>query len=319
LSRLKFAVVREDPELEARLVRATEAQAVLLVASGGCTALTLKHAFPRLEVVAFDFNPAALAHVREKAEVVERGDLRLLNVGDASRGGLNQRGDFEGLFRTLRGFLLEFVLTEEELEAFFSPGTSREARHTLLERWRASPYWPAAFAVTFADGFLHAMFGPAATQHAEPGSYPAYFQRVFERGLARSDAARNPFLQHVLLGYYRAEDAPAYVHARRALPVTLVEGSLLDVPDLGRFDIIHLSNIFDWSEDALVATWADRLVREAKPGARLLLRQLNNRRDLRRFFAPAFVFDDALSADFLERDRSLFYERFECGTRVASR
>jgi S-adenosylmethionine-diacylglycerol 3-amino-3-carboxypropyl transferase len=314
LSRLKFAVVREDPELEARLVRATEAQAVLLVASGGCTALTLKHAFPRLDVVAFDFNPAALAHVREKAEVVERGDLRLLNVGDASRGGLNQRGDFEGLFRTLRGFLLEFVLTEEELDAFFSPGTSREARHTLLERWRASPYWPAAFAVTFADGFLHAMFGPAATQHAEPGSYPAYFQRVFERGLARSDAARNPFLQHVLLGYYRAEDAPAYVHARRALPVTLVEGTLLDVPDLG-----HLSNIFDWSEDALVATWADRLVREAKPGARLLLRQLNNRRDLRRFFAPAFVFDDALSADFLERDRSLFYERFECGTRVASR
>jgi S-adenosylmethionine-diacylglycerol 3-amino-3-carboxypropyl transferase len=319
LSRLKFAVVREDPELEAQLVRATEAQAVLLVASGGCTALSLKHAFPRLDVVAFDFNPAALTHVREKAAAVERGELRQLNVGDASRGGLNQRGDFEGLFRTLRGFLLEFVLTEEELEAFFSPGTSREARRALLERWRASPYWPAAFAVTFADGFLHAMFGPAATQHAAPGSYPAYFQRVFERGLARSDAARNPFLQHVLLGYYRPEDAPAYVRAGRALPVTLIEGTLLEVPDLGRFDVIHLSNIFDWSEDALVAAWAERLVREAKPGARILIRQLNNQRDLRRFFAPAFAFDDALSADFLERDRSLFYERFECGTRVATR
>ena len=87
-----------------------------MVASGGCTALSLKHEFPRLDVVAFDFNPAALAHVREKAAAVERGELRQLNVGDASRTGLNQRGDFEGLFRTLRGFLLEFVLTEEELE-----------------------------------------------------------------------------------------------------------------------------------------------------------------------------------------------------------
>jgi S-adenosylmethionine-diacylglycerol 3-amino-3-carboxypropyl transferase len=319
LSRLKFAVVREDPELEAQLVRATGARAVLLVASGGCTALALKHEFPQLDVVAFDFNPSQLAHVKKKAEAVERGDLRQLNVGDASRSGLNQCGDFEGLFRTLRGFLLEFVLTAEELEAFFAPGTSREERSSLLERWRASPYWPAAFAVTFADGFLHAMFGPAATQHATPGSYPGYFQRAFERGLARADSLHNPFLQHVLLGHYRPEDAPAYVRAGRRLPVTLLEGTLLDVPELGRFDVIHLSNVFDWSDDALVAAWAGALVREAKPGARVLIRQLNNQRDLRRFFAPAFRFDDALSADFLERDRSLFYERFEIGTRVDAR
>lgn len=319
MGRLKFAVVREDPELEAHLVRATEARAVLLVASGGCTALSLKHAFPRLDVVAFDFNPVQLAQVREKAAAVERGDLRHLNVGDASRTGLNQRGDFEGLFRTLRGFLLEFVLTQEELEAFFSPGTPREARHALLDRWRASPYWPATFAVTFADGLLHAMFGPAATQHAQPGSYPGYFQRAFERGLARNDGAHNPFLQHVLLGHYRPEDAPAYVHAGRALPVKLLEGSLLEVPNLDRFELIHLSNIFDWSDDALVSAWADKLVHEAKPGARILLRQLNNQRDLRRFFEPAFAFDDLLGAHFLEQDRSLFYERCEVGTKVATR
>ncbi len=33
-------------------------------------------------------------------------------------------------------------------------------------------------------------FGPAATQHEEPSSYPHYFQRAFERGLARVDATR---------------------------------------------------------------------------------------------------------------------------------
>jgi S-adenosylmethionine-diacylglycerol 3-amino-3-carboxypropyl transferase len=319
LSRLKFAVVREDPELEAQLVRATGARSVLLVASGGCTALSLKHEFPQLEVVAFDFNPSQLAHLQEKAAAVERGELSRLNVGDASRAGLNQCGAFEGLFRTLRGFLLEFVLTEEELEAYFAPGTPPEAHRSLFERWSASPYWSAAFAVTFVDGFLHAMFGPAATQHATPGSYPGYFQQAFERGLARTDGAHNPFLQHVLLGRYLPEDAPSYVHARRALPVTLFEGTLLDVPDLERFELIHLSNIFDWSDDTLVAAWADRLVRKAKPGARILLRQLNNQRALRRFFEPTFVFDDALSTRFLEQDRSLFYERFEIGTKVDPR
>ncbi|KFE67547.1 DUF3419 family protein [Hyalangium minutum] len=317
MSRLKFAVVREDPELEAQLVRATGAHSVLLVASGGCTALSLKHEFPQLEVFAFDSNPAQLAHLQDKAAAVERGELNRLNVGDSSREGLNQCGAFEGLFRILRGFLLEFVLTEEELESYFAPGTPLSARRSLFQRWRASPYWPAAFAVTFVDDFLHAMFGPAATQHAERGSYPGYFQRAFERGLSRTDGARNPFLQNVLLGRYRSEDAPTYVHAGRALPVNLIEGSLLDVPDLGRFELIHLSNIFDWSGDALVASWAERLVHEAKPGARIFLRQLNNQRTLRRFFEPAFVFDDALSEGFLDRDRSLFYERFEIGTKVS--
>ena len=41
--RPKFAVVREDAALEAELVRRTSARQVLVVASGGCTALTLRH------------------------------------------------------------------------------------------------------------------------------------------------------------------------------------------------------------------------------------------------------------------------------------
>jgi S-adenosylmethionine-diacylglycerol 3-amino-3-carboxypropyl transferase len=319
VDRLKFAVVREDPELEADLVRRVGAREVLLVASGGCTTLSLATCFPDLRVTAFDFNPAQLAHLREKATAVEQGHQSRLNVGDSARDGLNQRGDFEGLFRLLRSFLLEFVLTEAELSRFFSAESSLEVREAMLARWRSTRYWPAAFQVALADGFLEAMFGPAATQHAERGSYPGYFQRVFERGLARSDAARNPFLQHVLLGLYRSEDAPAYLQARRELAFTLVEGTLLDVPDLGRFDLFSLSNVFDWSDDALVASWAGALGRGARAGAVVLLRQLNNQRPLRRFFEPYFAFDDVLGAEYLKRDRSLFYERIEVGVSVGAR
>jgi S-adenosylmethionine:diacylglycerol 3-amino-3-carboxypropyl transferase len=58
--RPKFAVVREDAALEVELVRRSSAREVLIVASGGCTALTLRHLFPTLEVTAFDLNPADL-------------------------------------------------------------------------------------------------------------------------------------------------------------------------------------------------------------------------------------------------------------------
>ncbi|QDE92523.1 hypothetical protein BHS06_28070 [Myxococcus xanthus] len=314
--RLKFAVVREDAALELALVERTRAQAVLTVASGGCTLLTLARRHPALELVGFDFNPRQLAHVREKAEGLGRLPLSRYSVEAEDAAALNQRGEFEGLFRTLRRFIEEFVAPAHELAAFFAPATTVSQRREDCARWFASPYWPVAFELALAVPLLNTMFGPAATQHAEPGSYPGYFQAVFERGLQREDASRNPFLQHVLLGRYLREDAPEYLRAEGPLALTLVQGSLPDVPRLDRFDVISLSNIFDWSEDALVVEWAELLAREARPGCAVLIRQLNNRRDLRRFFQPAFEFDDALGAELLARDRSLFYESIEVGFRV---
>jgi S-adenosylmethionine-diacylglycerol 3-amino-3-carboxypropyl transferase len=313
---LKFAVVREDPELECELVRAGGRRAALVVASGGCTLLTLQARFAELHVAAFDRNPMQLEHVRKKGRAAARGEHAALNIDDPAPSGLNQCGEFEGLFRLLRGALCEFVATPDELSAYFDAGTPRDVRRAWALGCTESHYWPAAFATVFNDALLHAMFGPEATQHAPPGSYPRYFQQAFTRGLLRDDGPTNPFLQHVLLGAYRLADSPAYVRARRdARDIELIEGSLLDVPDLGRFDLVSLSNVFDWSDDALAAAWGAALSSRARPGTAVLIRQLNNRRDVRRFFTPAFEFDDALGARFVERDRSLFYDRIEVGFR----
>jgi S-adenosylmethionine-diacylglycerol 3-amino-3-carboxypropyl transferase len=303
--RVKFAVVREDPDLEAELVTLTGARAALVVASGGCTALSLAARFPALRVTAFDRSAGQLAHVRAKLALALAGDLAALNVESADPGALNQRGEFEGLFRQLRLFLEELAVSPGELDAFFAGNGDR----ALVERWTASRYWKVAFELFFHDALLTAMFGPDATQHAAPGSYPAYFRGVFERGLARKDAARNPFLQHVLLGRYRAADAPAYASLARDPDLELVQGSLEDVPALERFQVVSLSNIFDWSGDELASSWARLLATRARPGTAVLIRQLNNRRDVARFFAPAFRVDEPISARLLAQDRSLFYER----------
>ena len=180
--RLKFAVVREDAALELALVERTRARAVLTVASGGCTLLTLARRHPELELVGFDFNPRQLAHVREKAEGLGRLPLVRYSVGEEDATALNQRGEFEGLFRTLRRFLEEFVAPAQELDAFFAPATTASQRREACSRWITSPYWPVAFELSLSSPLLHAMFGPAATQHAEPGSYPGYFRRSSSAG-----------------------------------------------------------------------------------------------------------------------------------------
>lgn len=305
LEGLKFAVVREDPTLEERLVERFSLRRPLLVASGGCTVLTLATRGDLERITAFDLNPAQLTHVERKAEA--RGDLAALGTVD-DPSSLAQCGAFEGLFRVLRRFVEEFVVGPERLTAYFERGERSVAREML-----AAPYWPAAFATTFNDPFLHAMFGPAATQHAEQGSYPGYFRRVFERGLLRDDGPDNPFLQHVFLGRYRV--APRFATEPARTPWELVRGTLLDVRELGRFDLFSLSNVFDWSDDDLVSAWATALTRESRPGSVILLRQLNNHRDLRAFF-PEHRFDDALGRELFERDRSLFYERIEVGVRA---
>lgn len=302
MSAVKFAVVREDEALEASLVQQLDARSIALVASGGCTALSLTARFARLKVLAFDINPAQLAHVQAKAKAACSNDLEQLNVGHDNPEGLNQLGQFEGLFRVLRHFLEEFVV--EDLRGLFDPA----AQAQLF----ALPYWTAAFHTAFNQPFLHAMFGPEATQHAPPNSYPGYFQDAFERGLRRKDAAHNPFLQHVLLGGYEPEDAPLYTRRPPAPErLELIRGGLPDVEGLERIDLFSLSNIFDWSDDPLVVSWSQLLKRYAAPGSGLLLRQLNNQRDLRAFFEPEYRFDDELSELLWEQDRSLFYNRVE--------
>ena len=317
---IKFAIVREDPAVDLAVVERARAMRVLFVASGGCPLLEIAHRFPEVDVVGFDFNPAQLEHVRAKISALERADLRSLNVGDSDPRALNQRGSFEGLFRVLRQAIIEFVADEETLERFFHPGADETTPSNPADtptQWFLSPYWPVCFELAFHHPLLDAMFTEAATQNAAPGSYPRYFQRVFERGLLREDARRNPFLQHILLGRYHPLDAPGYIEgAGKHHDLTLVQGALTDVEDIGSFDVIQLSNIFDWSSDALVERWCKLLREQCKPGCHVILRQLNNTRDLRQFFGDAFVFEEELANQLLDQDRSLFYNRIEIARRV---
>lgn len=310
---IKFAVVREDPNIELAVLRHFGGRAALLVASGGCTALALAHAHPDLALTLYDFNPDQLAHVDARARAVAAGDGDRLGIESADPESLAQCGEFERLFRVLATAIRELVVGTADLEVWFGRGTDPRSAEEA-RRWFASPYWPSVFHTAFNDPLLIAMFGPDAVQHAPPGSYPVYFQGVFERGLVRADGPTNPFLQHILLGRYLARDAPSFLTSRVAMRFTSVLGGLPDVPDLDRYDLVHVSNIFDWSNDEQVREWCE-VLRGLHPGAVVVIRQLNNARDLGALLGAWFEVDHAFGDRLQMQDRSLFYNRIVVAVR----
>ena len=318
-NKVQFAVVREDPMVEAELIRLTRASNVLLVASGGCTALTLQALFPDLHITLVDFNPAQLERVREKISALRDIDTatrhRRFNIGTSNPKGLNQSGNFESLFRGLREFIFDLVADEAEIRVLFEEKDRLAEVPKLLF---SSKYWSVAFDLYFSDSLLNAMFGPDATQHAEARSYPRYFQTLFERGLTSEKAFDNYFLHHVFLGYYlqRPASLPYYLLAPPAdYCFQMVEGTLDRVPELQRFDLISLSNIMDWMPLAEIVSLISYLQNEMKPGASVLYRQLNNYTDLLTYFGDSFAFNTALGVRFQEIERSLFYSSVHVGKR----
>jgi len=312
---VQFAVVREDPKIEAKLVCLHQVSEVLLIASGGCTALTLQALFPDLRLTLLDLNPAQLELIKKKRQALTDTNIcpHAFNIGTSDSRGLNQCGNFESLFRGLREFIFDLVADEEQVRALFEErGGLKRATELLF----SNRYWPVAFDLFFSDSLLNTMFGPNATQHAKPGSYPKYFQKLFEKGLMSDQAFDNYFLHHVFLGYYldRPTSLPHYLTVSPPdYHFQMVEGTLDQVSDLGCFDLISLSNIMDWMSPADITTLLVKLQNQMKSGAIVLYRQLNNPIDLETEFGDSFQFDPALGNRLLEAERSLFYSSIHVG------
>ena len=315
---LKFAVVREDPKAELQLIRTTKAQRVLLVASGGCTAMALKHAFPDLDVTLFDLNSSQLEHVDRQCQAVARRDYSALNIGGKSceKENLRQCGAMENLLGLFRDFLGRFVTTPESISDFFVDNDQNRQRRQL-HSWRASPFWQELFQTCFSDHLLTTLFGSEAVRYGQPNSYAPYFQKQFEQALAHPQAFCNPFLQHIMLGHYVTRDAPPFLLAGELFSFNRVHGPLSAVEHLQEYQLVNLSNIFDWSAEAEVADMAAAL-RVLPEGAVVIYRQLNNVRSYRHYFQPWFEFDEKLGPLFLQQDRSFFYNRIEVARRIRS-
>ena len=306
---LMFAITREDPSLELHIAKLINANNILTVASGGCIPLELKYQIPSLNVSAFDFNDTQIEHCKNKIKAIQKSDLKLLNINCSDSNGLSQCGQFESMFRLLRFLFLEFLCDESDLEYFFSQNSDSSTRKKMVAGWMDNKDWETIFYQVFCDEFVHSIFDESATQNAAPDSYPKYFERVFSSGLMDPHSNNNPWLHHIFLGKYISSNCLSYLTSGQKLDVEFIHGQLTDVNDISKFQLVSLSNIFDWSDDSLVKGWADYL-NGLESNSYITIRQLNNNRNVRKYFKNEFSEDKSIGLEFLKKDRSLFYNNF---------
>jgi S-adenosylmethionine-diacylglycerol 3-amino-3-carboxypropyl transferase len=268
-------------------------------------------------VTAFDTNAAQLAHMKAKAEATLRRDLGALNVENAASAGLNQCGDFERVFRLLRAFFEEFIASHHELLAFFIRARSLPELDAMVRRWTTSRYWRAAFHACFEEVLVETTLGASLRAGLKTARTRGTSRRRSSEGSGATPPPRTRFCSTSSWAGYRRECAPHYIRHGGRLDVTPVHGTLLEVPELERFDVVSLGNLLDGMEDAEIATWARALKQALAPGSALLIRQMNSTQKLRPFFEPEFRFDDHIGRSYALRDRSLLYNRFEVGFRTA--
>lgn len=312
--KVQFAVVREDYLVELEIIDNFHLNNVLLIASGGCTALNLKLLRPTLNIDLFDINPCQLQLVQKKVDCLNNDNVEkrkvYFNVGNDNSQGYNAGGNFEGLFRCFRDFVKEFILDTVELTHLLTFNDNKADSYLL--KLMTSKYWDTAFQIYFSDVLLITLFGPDAIRYAEPKSYPNYFKAKIEAGLKREDRITNYFLHHFFLGYYidnQAAQPPYCLFEGKMESFKMYEMALNKINNLRYYDMIGLSNIFDWSSESQIKETFVTLCENLNPGSIVLYRQLNNNNNYQKFYDSHFVLNTDLGQNLICKDRSLFYEK----------
>ena len=302
-----FAVNREDHLVEYDVINRLSPNRMLMIGSGGCIALSLKTIFPDLSLNVVDVNPHQLTHIKQKIKAVKESDLDALNVHNENDSCLNQAGKFETMFQNLRHLFTKLVSDKKEVASFFDLQTSDSHRANILEKWLNHDNISTPFLNVFNDKNINKVFSDEATKHGLPGSYIGYMQKKILTGLNKKDSHLNPFLQHIFLGYYKSPQSFPYIESKTLTEMTMMESSILSLDNISSYDIVSLSNIFDWSSEDIVKTHA-RYLSQMKKGSAIIIRQINNHKNWIETFKDYFTEDKSFDRYWQENDRSMFYD-----------
>ena len=232
--RLYFAQVREDPLLEIEALAPTGEQRLVVVGSGGCTALSLLAAGAG-RVVAVDLNPTQNSLTELKAVALDElgpaGATAFL--GGAPRPGARRGGDYEHLKgrlsatarqwwdghpRSIERGVLDAGVTERFIGAVTSairlfihpPGRVRQLLHCrtledqrrFYEREWDTRRWRLMFHVLLNRAVFRKAYQPAFFEHVDNPSFARHFYAVAAHTLTEVPIATNYFVHHMLTGAY---------------------------------------------------------------------------------------------------------------------
>jgi len=241
--RLYFAQVREDPLLEMEALVPTDDDSLVVVGSGGCTALSLLAAGAG-RVCAVDLNRAQNHLIELKFAAVSAGSvpydatlgmLRMLGATDWSnsdrmdayielrprlspaarhywdarhpaieRGVLNA-GVTERFIRAVVIALETFVHPRSRVERMLACASVEEQQELFAREWNTFR-WRAFFQLLLNRLVFRRAYDPAFFSHLEQPSFAAHFRARAEHTLTRLNVRDNYFLRHMLTGTYGSSE-----------------------------------------------------------------------------------------------------------------
>jgi S-adenosylmethionine-diacylglycerol 3-amino-3-carboxypropyl transferase len=342
--RLFFAQVREDPRLEmAAFEGRTGDGPIAVVGSAGCTALSLLA--QGAEVIGVDLNrtqnhlvelkAAAIAHGRaSKATAMLGGapltaEARLFmyqeiretlspaaqrywdqRPGVVARGVLNA-GVTERLMRLIAA-ALRLIHTGRRVRRLLELETLEQQQDFYRREWDTAG-WRHLFTLLCNRLVLRRTYDARFFDNVENPSYARHFRRVAARTLTELPVGDNYFLHHILTGRYPEHARPPYLSGRVPLQrLTLVDGGftayLRTQPD-ANIAGYALSNICEWLTEPQIDELFGEIVRTARPGARLVLRNFVGWTEVPPRFRGAVSEDRARGEELIRLDRSLCQRR----------
>lgn len=240
-----FAQVREDAEVDRSVVRETKARRVVMIASGGCTALSLLSDVVE-SVVAVDQNPAQCAVVAlrlaalvaldrnahlafigerpatDRLVVYERSVAPLLNAParsyfddhpEAVENGVQHCGVTERFYRFVGENLRRSIVADPVWRALFN-APDAAIRAALIDEHFRSETFRSALRVLLSRT-THLEFFPASMfEQAAEHDFGDFFLERFEACVAARDQRDNYFLHQVLFARYvegRKRGTPYYL------------------------------------------------------------------------------------------------------------
>ncbi len=263
LGPLYFAQVREDPAVEIEALAPAPDRTVVVVSSGGCTALSLLAAGAG-RVTAVDVNVAQNHLVELKAAAVTSiaGGTATAFLGGAPAPGRQRAATYAALrvhlsdearryWDARSGLIARGVLTTgvterfiaavvrvlrlavhpaERIDRLLACRTLADQRALYQQEWN-SRRWRMLFRLLVTRRAFARNYDSAVLRGARVTSFGEHFRQLAEHALTELPVETNYFLHQMLTGYYGdavppylGEDESARLRAA-GLPLTLVDGS----------------------------------------------------------------------------------------------
>jgi S-adenosylmethionine-diacylglycerol 3-amino-3-carboxypropyl transferase len=232
--RLFFAQVREDPRLEIDALAPLDDAKVVVVSSGGCTALSLLAA-GAARVTAVDLNASQNHLVELKVAALRRLTMpEIMSFFGVARGTSERRvRTYETIRPLLSGRAVDFwdthqsmlgrgalacgvseqfismvvkvvklfIHSRRKIERLLSLETLEQQREFFDREWNTRR-WRLLFPALLNRWTFNRTYDPAFFREVENPSFAAHFQQLLEHALCDVPVRSNYFLHQMLLGTY---------------------------------------------------------------------------------------------------------------------